>query len=423
MARLLLRPAFPVPASKLRADNLANDQTLPATRTPSEATDATEEIRRRDTQIDRLVDVLDRQSRMIDALLAQAQTAPRPVPAPPVAPPPAAVLPAASTMTFADLWVRYFASMQSKSWSAALRAQVERVLQHFAPSVAGRPRQSGRHRAVTFYGPDLLVSSVRSFHWTDFRDQIIREGKIGVTFRNLMLMRVMAMFNWSVRDGRLKANPLKNVQKEPRRPKRQTEYSEEEIERVLADTDERDPEFAAYFVGLNDSGMRPGEMRKLKRTDVDFETGRVQLWWVGTKTKRSRVTWITPRVIEPLRRLPAVAGSPYLFPSPYKRGRPVSASRFEVAMVDVRERLGISAAPGDGKVRAADSRRTFASRLSRENVPITQISALLGHSSLETTNGYYLTTREQDLHAAHAKIHDAIRRPPHRAPTKTRSEE
>jgi integrase len=128
-------------------------------------------------------------------------------------------------------------------------------------------------------------------------------------------------------------------------------------------------------------------------------------------------------VIERLRRLPGLPGSDYLFPSPYKKGRPVSASRFEVVMANVRELLGIMAAPGDGKVRSADSRRTFASRLSRENVPITQISALLGHSSLETTNGYYLTTREQDLHAAHAKIHDAIRRPPHRVPPKRGDEE
>src|SRR5688572_9022451 len=215
---------------------------------------------------------------MIDALLAQSQ------PREPQSPPPLVVPKAAPSdgMTFGDLWLRYFASMQAKTWAPALRGQVERVLQHFAPSVAGRPRQSGRHRAVTFYGPDLLVSSVRSFHWTDFRDQIIRDGKIGVTFRNLMLMRVMAMFNWAVRDERLAANPLARVQKEARRPKRQTEYSEAEIDRILAWADEHDPAFGAYFLGINDSGVRPGEMRKLRRADVDLETGRVQLWWVGT---------------------------------------------------------------------------------------------------------------------------------------------
>jgi integrase len=379
----------------------------------------------KDARIDRMLDTMERQSQLQNKILEVILGQGLPVSAAPLAPPAGMYAPAPLPPvpprppifgpTFAELWTRYLQTIVHQSWCKNVESQMERVLQHFAPSVAGRRAKSGRYRPIAYHGPDMLALAIKPYHWSDFRDQLVREGKIAAGFRNLMLVRTRVCFNFHVGDERIDKNPLAKVKKEAVRPKRQSEYNEDVIAEVLGWCDQHDPYFAAYFLGVVDSGMRPGEVRRLKRADVDLETGRTELSWTSTKTKRSRVVWLTDRAIERFKRLPIVDGTENFFPSPYRDNRPVSKSRFDKVFSEIRQRFGIEAAPGDGNIRVHDGRRTYISRLNREGAQITLISELVGHANINTTMGY-ITTRESALKEAHDKLQGAIRKDAHRAP-------
>lgn len=380
-----------------------------------------EALREKDARIDRLMDALDRQSainaKLMEALLGGGHAL-GPPPVAPYAPPPQSPIPPVAPRaplfgpTFAELWTRYLQTIAHQTWCKNVESQMERVLQYFAPSAAGRRSKSGRYRPIAYHGPDMLALAIKPYHWSDFRDQLVRDGKVSAGFRNLMLVRTRVCFNFHVGDERIDKNPLAKVKKEQTRPKRQTEHDEAGIAEVLGWCDQHDPYFAAYFLGVVDSGMRPGEVRRLQRPAVDLDTGRVELSWTATKTKRSRVVWLTDRALERFRRLPVVEGTDHFFPSPYRDNRPVSKSRFDKVFSGVRARFSLEAAPGDGKIRVHDGRHTYISRLNRAGAQITLISQLVGHANINTTMGY-ITTRESALKEAHDKLQGAIRKDPH----------
>jgi integrase/recombinase XerD len=168
----------------------------------------------------------------------------------------------------------------------------------------------------------------------------------------------------------------------------------DEVSRLLAavpNLRERTAMEIAYAAGL-----RLGEVLNLKVTDID--SGRMILRVNQGKGKRDRNVMLSPALLETLRSYWRVSRPrAWLFPSPAGNG-PLNATIIQRAVAQARTQARI------GKPVSFHSlRHSFATHLLESGVNVRTIQALLGHSSLGTTQRYihvagdYLRTTKSPL--------------------------
>jgi site-specific recombinase XerD len=168
----------------------------------------------------------------------------------------------------------------------------------------------------------------------------------------------------------------------------------DEVSRLLAavpNLRERTAMEIAYAAGL-----RLGEVLNLKLTDVD--SGRMILRVNQGKGKKDRNVMLSPALLETLRSYwRASRPRGWLFPSPVGKG-PLNATIIQRAVAQARMQARI------GKPVSFHSlRHSFATHLLESGVNVRTIQALLGHSSLGTTQRYthvagdYLRTTKSPL--------------------------
>ena len=150
------------------------------------------------------------------------------------------------------------------------------------------------------------------------------------------------------------------------------------------------------IVFLCNTGLRIGEMTRLRVTDVAFGAEpRPEVFLVHTITKgqKSRVVPFNPVVVNCIRKLlefnasrgfSAKPGAP-LFP--WKNHGFLPVREAERTIQKLREKVGLSA-----KITPHAFRHLFANRLKRAGVDPFTIASILGHSSVDTTQGYTNTT-------------------------------
>lgn len=364
-------------------------------------------VRQQDARIEQLMAVLERQSRMIEAMLARGGPA---VPEPIAAPAPA------HGPTFAELWKRYMESLGPKDWIPQITSLMRWPLAWFAPSVCSI-RQPGRRGKSPIHGPDMLAADIKATHWTDFRNDLIRrQPQIGVGSRRLMQKRFSAALNWATNHEVIEKNRIATVLLEPPRPKRETRVTIDYLQRLRPHASDIG---WAYAVTLRHSIMRPGEVRLLLWSQVDKarpeDNYEIELSWTVTKGKRkSRPAYLTAECIDAYKALPRLADNPYVFGSPRRKGRPYSKTRLWRFFRDAADAAGLEPAPGDNSVRPHDSRRGGISELISLDVSLAKVQSLAGHSSITTTMGYVNVDRK-DLREAHGRLAGSARKPPRRS--------
>jgi site-specific recombinase XerD len=144
------------------------------------------------------------------------------------------------------------------------------------------------------------------------------------------------------------------------------------------------------------AGLRLGEVLNLKLTDID--SGRMILRVNQGKGKKDRNVMLSPALLETLRSYwRASKPRVWLFPSPAGKG-PLNATIIQRAVAQARMQARI------GKPVSFHSlRHSFATHLLESGVNVRTIQALLGHSSLGTTQRYthvagdYLRTTKSPL--------------------------
>lgn len=297
-----------------------------------------------------------------------------------------------------ELWERYSGTLpRDQKWVYSLKSLMRVVLE--GPLVEGKPEALG----------DVQVIELRQSHWSDYKNG--PGAHLKPTTRNLQLHRVKSMLKWAIDDGRIYDSPFRRVKGEPAQEKRQTEISEADEEKIVSAA----PLVVSVMVRVAmGSGMRHDEIRLMRWEQVDLDAQTVSLAWDETKGRRAATINLTSDAVAALRLLRRVPGSPYVFPSERKPDQPLSYTFFHRAFRKVVDRIGVKAAPGDGRVHAHDMRHSVASRLNRRGAKLTDIQGVLRHQNLSTTAAY-IHTRAEEIAAA-AKLLEQPRKPPHRSP-------
>jgi len=143
------------------------------------------------------------------------------------------------------------------------------------------------------------------------------------------------------------------------------------LEMLLKVANKAPPLLKDMLIVLFYTGMRFGEVRCLKASQIDFTTGLVRLGAKATKTRKERVYHLTNEALVVLRLRALSSGGGYLFPMDQDPTRPVSKSyrNFERA----KKRAGV-------EFNMHDLRHSFATRKIREGMPPVLLGQLIGAS-------------------------------------------
>lgn len=191
---------------------------------------------------------------------------------------------------------------------------------------------------------------------------------------NRELSVLSAILTLAVDDELIPSNPCRRVRPLRMDNERSRYLTRDEEARLLATLEGQEWLQNIVTMAIN-TGMRRGEIFKLRWFDVDFARGVIHVR--DTKTAKNRVVPMNAAVREMLERQPKKSG--HVFPSPKTGGQ----------LVDIKRPFGMACeAAGIADLRFHDLRHTAATRLADAGVNVVVIAEILGHSDIRTTKRY-----------------------------------
>ncbi len=144
-------------------------------------------------------------------------------------------------------------------------------------------------------------------------------------------------------------------------------------------------------------GLRCSELTGLRVEDLEFT--RRTLFVRQGKGKKDRVTPIPKKIVGPLRGWVGNRTTGLVFPSPRGNGR-LTNRTVQYLFKRLAVAAGLPNALEPRKYRPHAMRHAYASRLLATGATILEVSELLGHASISTTQTYVHTTQEHLKQAA-----------------------
>lgn len=210
-------------------------------------------------------------------------------------------------------------------------------------------------------------------------------GVSSYTKRGLIKI-IKRIFNAAIEQGALSRNPAVGVKVKVADPN-QSVLNKNEIEIFLKEAKSIDHKLYPHWTLALLTGMRSGELHALRWTDVDFVTGFINISkaWTRyngegpTKTAKNRVCPLSKECRKFLQELKLrTGGGEFVLPRLWEwdQGHQGQITR------DFCKGLGITT------ITFHDLRATFITQMLNNGVPLSKVMAIVGHSSLKTTQGY-----------------------------------
>lgn len=234
--------------------------------------------------------------------------------------------------------------------------------------------QANAFQALEFFGPATLVHTINSEKVDEWASHMKKNGSSGATI-NRKLSALSKMFTVAFRKEKLTRKPVIERRKETAGRIRFLSQKEEQL--VLQTFETWGLHLAADVVRvLVDTGLRPSELWRLKRKDVDFQNKIIHIW--QTKTDKPRSVPMTKRVSEILGKFQGAMDHVVLFGE-------CDNYWFDRHWNKMKEHLGLG---GDKEFIPYCLRHTCASRLIQKGVNLVVVQEWLGHKSILTTRRY-----------------------------------
>lgn len=149
---------------------------------------------------------------------------------------------------------------------------------------------------------------------------------------------------------------------------------------------------------LFSTGVRVSELVNLKRSQISLKRGEAAVLGKGGKR---RLVFFSPQAIDALEYYwqERHDDNPYAFASPRSTEKPITVRSVQRLITQLTKVSGLTK-----KVTPHQLRHAFATQLLRQGADLRSVQALLGHSSLNTTQIYTHVTN-QGLKEVHQKFH------------------
>jgi site-specific recombinase XerD len=242
---------------------------------------------------------------------------------------------------------------------------IKAYLQHmtdFVRYLGGSPAESGKEDIYRY----LL-------HLTE-------ERKVSASYRNQAISS-LKFFYGKILKKKLVIEELPRPKKEFRLP---AVLSENEVSRLFSAV--RNRKHLAILMLIYSSGMRVGEVVKLRPEDIDSERNLIRVR--GGKGNKDRYTVLSDVALDVIRGY-YLAWKPekYLFPG-NRKGSHLSTRSVQNVVSEARKRAGI-----EKRFSTHSLRHSFATHLLESGTDLRYIQELLGHKSVRTTQIYTHVTR------------------------------
>ena len=243
----------------------------------------------------------------------------------------------------------------------------------------------------------------------DFKDEDVHAVVVSPETENLssesrqkLLKLIKRVFEMAVEEGVINRNPAYGL-KVQAVPKEQRVLTATEAQQLLTEAQKYAHSFYPVWAFALMSGMRSGEMYALRWTDVDLETGTIQVnkQWTNKvgicppKRNKGRVVPISQGFKKFLMELRIAASGHKRKLYDYRLKEDVTYDDYVLPTLDqwtngeqaqvLREfcnQIGIT------PIRFHDLRATFITNLLANGVPLVQVMAIVGHSKMSTTDVY-----------------------------------
>jgi integrase len=213
---------------------------------------------------------------------------------------------------------------------------------------------------------------------------------------------VKRAFNWAAAEGIIADNPIKSVKKPQQKARSRTVTAAEKREILDAI---KDRQFREFVFAMQETGARPGELRRVTAANVNLELGVIALGEHKTahRTGRPRIIYLTRAMIDLLRRLTSLHPEGPLFRGPLSK-RGFSSNGVRCRFRHLRKKL-----PHLKGVIATAYRHSFATDALEKGVGIAQVAELLGHADTKMVSRHYsqLSQRVQHLREMAQKATDS----------------
>src|SRR5262249_3515686 len=202
---------------------------------------------------------------------------------------------------------------------------------------------------------------------------------------------VKRAFAWCTGQGLIATDPFEGVSV-PRGGKRERVLTEDERKQILGAI--RDQHFRDFVFAMQETGCRPGEVRKVTAADVDLDAG---VWVLGRhktakKTRKPRVVYLTPAMVELSERPIAENPEGPIFRGP-RGNTPYSRNAIRIRFRRLRKKL-----PHLAGVVAYSYRHTYCTDALVNGVGVAQVAELMGHAGTDMVTSVYSKLSDQVGH-------------------------
>lgn len=273
------------------------------------------------------------------------------------------------------------------------------LLQDFlnAKTVEGCSPRTIQYYSITlghFVG--FLKTPLHAVGTAEVRNYLASRGESGgvsnVTLDNIRRI-ISSFFSWLEEEEIIYKSPVRRIKKIRSVMAVKPVISDEEME-VIRDSCENLRDRAVIDL-LASTGMRVGELVRLKREDIDFEKRECVVHGKGNKQRRVYFDAKAKIHLQNYLKLRSDQ-DPSLFVSLKAPFRPLNISGVESRLREIgREAAGLRLHPHK-------FRRTMATRAIDKGMPIEQVQVLLGHSKIDTTLCYAMVD-QQNVKRSHSK--------------------
>lgn len=268
--------------------------------------------------------------------------------------------------------------------------------------------------------PMLTLGHLDEYRKTRTAESGSRKQTTRPATRNREVVRLVRILNWAVERKLLKENPVANAGLEPEENTRRTSIEAPAVDSIEAACSEYKSEpricltLWAMICTKFDSGLRRAELCYLRKTQLHYADGAIELHELDTKGRKGRVTLLSERTAKAIRSMPTdvrFAKSPFVFLT--TRGKPYHPRTFLRMFQEVAALAGVAAADGE-RVWAHDLRAGFVGQQLELGTPEREIMDMGGWTTREVFDRYHRRRGAGAVARAKARL-DALRRGPQRA--------